>query len=98
MENLQRIVTCVCGAQHLDYRPCMHGEAEVYQARFQTPQGDGIETGVIGPEGNRIPLSRKVFEEAGIRHYWVDTMGRAHPQTWEPYRDIEEYTAEDFVN
>lgn len=99
MENMQRVVVCVCGTLHAYDRPCTHDDAEPYSTRFRTASGDdGVEEGILGPEGNRIPLTRRVFEEEGIQHYWVDTRGQSHPQPFEPYKDLSEYTEEDFTD
>lgn len=84
------LVECACGAEYRPrVAPCDHNNAQPYTARFRTPRGDGIEEGVIGPEGNRVPLVRRIFEEDGIQHEWVDSAGRAHLGIKEAYPEID---------
>lgn len=86
--NYRRLVECPCGLEYTEGGACSHGGAEPYSTRFRNPQGDGVEEGVLGPEGNRIPLSRKVFEADGIQHIWFDREGNAHLGRKEPYPEI----------
>lgn len=81
---------CACGAE---YRPsqgrCTHEEAQPYSARFYTAAGaEGIEEGIVGPEGNRIALWRTIFLENYAEQEWFDGEGRAHPGLRVPYPEI----------
>lgn len=92
-DDSKRMVECPCGMLHPDTRECTHGDAEPYTARFRERGYDGVEAGVLGPEGNRIPLTRKIFEADYIQHEWFDRCGRCHLGQREPYAEIEDQLA-----
>ncbi len=86
----KHLVECPCGTEYYPrVRPCNHGGAEIYTARFRSGEIEGLEEGIIGPEGNRIPLWRRYYEEEGIRSDWFDAEGRAHLGVVRPYAEID---------
>ena len=81
---------CPCGNEyHARLGRCRHIGQEPYSARFRTAAGnDGIEEGVIGPEGNRIPLWRTIFSDEGREYLWFDANSRAHQGQTIPYPEV----------
>ena len=91
MTTQTHLIECPCGAQHAYDRECTHNnEAEPYHVRYRYPDSgeEGTEEGVIGPEGNRIPLFRTIFEATGTRIDWFDSAGRAHIGHFVPYPEL----------
>ena len=92
----RNLLMCPCGAEHHAYRECEHPGCKTYTHRTKVHGEESIVTGVYGPEDNCIPLRMRIYKKDGVQHCWFTADGRAHDGEFEPYREVAEYSAEDF--